>query len=276
MSFHTPLASATTEMVKRIAIPRRSEFLYRWFSWWVRGYLAKHFHAVRLSRDSLPRIPADAPLVIVVNHPSWWDPLMGMVLADLFPKRSHYAPMDAQMLDRYPLFSKLGFYGVEQGPKGAAVFLRTTVALLSQPGTTVWITAQGRFADPRVRPPGLRSGIGHLVQRLSNGFVVPLALEYPFWEERLPEALARFGAPIALGARADLCPSQWVKQIEKALAATQDALAADALARDPAAFVTLLRGKAGVGGIYDCWRRVVAWLRGERFQPEHGSEGGMP
>ena len=178
------------------------------------------------------------------------------------------------MLDRYRLFKKLGFYGVDQSIRGAAAFLRTTAAILSQPRATVWITAQGRFADPRVRPPGLRSGIGHLVQHLPQGFVVPLALEYPFWEERLPEALARFGVPVPVGPRADLSASEWVERIEVGLAAAQDALAADALARDPAAFTTLLTGKVGVGGIYDRWRRFVAWLRGERFQAGHGSEGG--
>jgi 1-acyl-sn-glycerol-3-phosphate acyltransferase len=256
--------------------PRRSEFLCRWFAWWARGYLAKHFHAVRLARGTRPGVPADAPLVVVLNHPSWWDPLIGVALSGLFPGRTHYVPMDARMLDRYRLFKKLGFYGVEQGPRGAAAFLRTTAAILSRPGATVWITAQGRFADPRVRPPGLRPGVGHLVRWLPQGFVLPLALEYPFWEERLPEALARFGAPISVGTGSDLGASGWVERIEAALAETQDALAADALGRDPAAFTTLLTGKAGVGGTYDRWRRLVAWLRGERFQAGHGSEGGAP
>lgn len=257
-------------------LPQRSELLCRWFAWWVRGYLGKHFHTVRLSRATQPNVPTDAPLVIVLNHPSWWDPLIGAVLAGLFPGRTHYAPMDARMLERYRMFKKLGFYGVEQGPHGAASFLCTTAALLSRPGATVWITAQGRFADPRVRPPGLRPGVGHIARRLPQGFVLPLALEYPFWEERLPEALARFGAPIPLGLQVDLGPSDWVEQIESALTATQDALAADARVRDPAAFTTLLEGRVGVGGIYDRWRQLVAWLRGERFQAGHGPEGGAP
>jgi 1-acyl-sn-glycerol-3-phosphate acyltransferase len=258
------------------AIPQRSEFLCRWFAWWVRGYLTRHFHAVRLSRSAQPDVLANAPLVIVLNHPSWWDPLIGVVLAGLFTGRTHYVPMDARMLDRYRLFKKLGFYGVEQGPRGAAAFLRTTAAILSQPGATVWITAQGRFADPRIRPPGLLSGIGHIAQHLPHGFVAPLALEYPFWDERLPEALARFGVPVPVGPGVGFGAPSWVEQIEAGLAATQDALAADAMARDPAAFTTLLTGQVGVGGIYDLWRRFAAWLQGERFQAGHGPEGSAP
>ena len=261
----------------RASLPPRSDVLWRWFAWWVRGYIQKHFHAVRLSRGSRPRVPPDLPLIVVLNHPSWWDPLIGMILAGLFPDRAHYAPMDAQALTRYSLFHRLGFYGVEPGtPRGAFAFLRTTTALLSQPGTAVWITAQGQFADARVRPPRLRSGIGHLARRLNQGVVVTLALEYPFWEERLPEALARFGEPIGIERGQDLRAAGWVELIESNLATTQDALMADALSHDAAAFETLLTGKVAIGGIYDQGRKTWAWLRGERFQAEHGSGGGRP
>jgi 1-acyl-sn-glycerol-3-phosphate acyltransferase len=217
------------------------------------------------------------PLIVVLNHPSWWDPLIGVVLAGLFPERIHYVPMDTKALARYSLFNRLGFYGVEQGtPRGAIAFLRTTMAILSQPKSAVWITAQGQFTDSRVRPPRLRSGIGHIARRLNRGIVVTLALEYPFWDERLPEALARFGQPILIERGQNLSAADWVEHIESNLAATQDALMADALSRNAAAFETLLTGKVGIGGIYDGWRRFWAWRRGERFRAEHSSQGERP
>lgn len=233
----------------------------------------KHFHAVRLSRGRRPDVSADLPLIIALNHPSWWDPLIGVILAGLFPKRAHFAPMDATALARYSLFKKLGFYGVEQGTaRGAKAFLRTTAAVLSQPKSALWITAQGRFADPRVRPPRLRPGIGHLIQRLSDGIVVPLALEYPFWEAPLPEALARFGEPILIDKEHIRSAAGWAARIEANLAAAQDALMADALSRDPAVFETLVPGQFAVGGIVDGWRRSGEWLRSRQLQAENGPE----
>ena len=209
-------------------------------------------------------MPPDLPLIVVLNHPSWWDPLIGVVVAGLLPERTHYAPMDAKALGRYSLFNKLGFYGVEQGtPRGAAAFLRATTAILSQPRSAVWITAQGEFTDPRVRPTLLRPGVGHIARRLDEGLILTLALEYPFWEERLPEALARFGEPMLIGRRRKLSARRWVELIEADLTATQDALKADALSRNAAAFETLLTGKVAIGGIYDRWRKSCAWLRGE-------------
>jgi 1-acyl-sn-glycerol-3-phosphate acyltransferase len=217
------------------------------------------------------------PLIVVLNHPSWWDPLIGVVLAGLYPERAHHAPMDAKALARYRFFNRLGFYGVEPGTaRGAIAFLRTTTAILSQPKTAVWITAQGQFTDPRVRPPRLRSGIGHIARRLNQGVIVPLALEYPFWEERLPEALARFGEPTMIERGRESSAGEWVERIESNLAATQDALMGDALSRNAGAFETLVTGKAAIGGLYDRWRGLSAWLRGERFQAEHSMERVRP
>ena len=103
----------------------------------------------------------------------------------------------------------------------------------------------------------------------------PLALEYPFWEEKEPEALARFGEEIPTG-DADLAAADWTPILEDSLESTLDALAAEALARDSLRFEVLLGGSAGVGGMYDVWRRLKARFRGERFHPEHGDEELFP
>jgi 1-acyl-sn-glycerol-3-phosphate acyltransferase len=254
-------------------LPRRSLLLFRWFRWWARGYLAKHFHAVRIARDTCPQVPTDIPLILVLNHPSWWDPLIGVALSSLFPDREHYAPMESKALARYRMFEKLGFYPVEPGSRrGAVAFLRTTSTILERPGQSVWITAQGQFTDPRARPVKLRAGVAHLAHRLPRGWIVPLAIEYPFWDERLPEALACFGKPIRIEASETVSPSAWLDRIEAGLQSTQDTLAAFALARDPAPFDILVRGNAAIGGVYDYWRRSLAWFRGETFHAEHSEE----
>ncbi len=253
------------------ALPRPWPRLIRVFTRYSRYYLKKNFHAVRLSRAGRPIDPGAGPLVVVLNHPSWWDPLLALVLKDLFPSDyAHYAPIDAAALKKYRFFGRLGFFGVEQHTlRGAADFLAVGKALLARPRTALWVTAQGRFTDVRERPVRLRRGVAHLSRRLNGGVLLPLALEYPFWEERFPEALARFGEPIPIGNGADLTVEEWARRIEAGLEATQDALAVEA-ARDPLAFEVIVGGKVGVGGVYDLWRRLRAWMRGERFRASHG------
>jgi 1-acyl-sn-glycerol-3-phosphate acyltransferase len=234
--------------------------------------MGRNFHAVRLSRTGKPPPLNGRPLVVVLNHPSWWDPLLGIVLAERFDGYRHYAPIDASALRRYRLFEPLGFFGVEDTPEGALAFLRTGSAILSGGHNSLWITAQGRFTDPRERPVRLRRGVGHLVRRLGDAVVLPLAVEYPFWQERFPEALAHFGPPLFVGRGRDLSVKEWMARIEAGLTEAQDELARAASTQDPERFETLGGGAVGVGGPYDLWRRLEALLRGRRFHAAHAQD----
>lgn len=247
--------------------PEISPLLLSLFGRYVEGYLSRHFHAVRLAKDQRPDPVAirDKPLILYFNHPSWWDPLICLRLAQqLWPERRHFGPMDAAALRKYRFFEKLGFFGVEPGsPRGARRFLEVTQQILSRPDAALWIAAEGRFTDCRERPVKLRSGIGHLATRVRQAVLIPLALEYPFWEERDPEALARFGEELP-ALDADLKAVDWTVVLEAQLQDAQDALMAESLSRDPARFEVLLGGSAGVGGVYGVWRRLKARLQGER------------
>jgi 1-acyl-sn-glycerol-3-phosphate acyltransferase len=249
-------------------LPTRWEWLLWGFRGYVKRYVRKNFHAVRLSNTSHSLPTDNAPLLLVLNHPGWWDPMIGVVLADLFPSYTHYAAIDSEMLKKYRTFNKLGFFGVDQSSlRGAAQFLRTGEAILAEPGRAVWVTAQGEFADVRQRPLNLRAGVGHLAARVNTGRVVPIALEYAFWTESKPEALVRIGQPLALGEKKPA--KSWLADIELSLTESLDVLNTEAQRREPALFSELLSGSVGVGGIYDAFRRSAAFVTGERFQAGH-------
>jgi len=253
---------------------RRSTWLERLFALYSRRYLRRHFNAVRLSRAGGRTVQQEGPLIVALNHPSWWDPLVGLFLArTLFPGRLVHGPIDAVALERYRFFARLGFFGVEQGTaRGARQFLRASEAVLRNPLAMLWLTPQGRFADVRERPLRFQAGLGHLASRLERATVVPLVLELAFWEERLPEILVRLGVPTAVQ-RSDPHrkePAAWTALFEARMAEAMDALATEAIQRQPSSFEVLLEGRRGVGGVYDAWRRVRARWRGESFDPKHG------
>ena len=54
-----------------------------------------------------------------------------------------------------------------------------------------------------------QTGIGHLAHRITGAIIVPLAMEYPFWNDRCPEALVRFGSPIEVQSGRDRSVAEW-------------------------------------------------------------------
>ena len=260
-------------------LPAFSRQLYGWFMVYVRRYFRRHFHALRVlngeaGEAGLPDI-ADEPVIFYTNHPGWWDPLVFLLLAGrCYPDRLNYGPIDAAALGKYRFMERIGFLGIEPHARsGAARFLRMARAASRRSDVIFWITSQGAFADPRTRPPAIRPGVGHAVASSGCGLIVPVAVEYPFWSERLPEALVAFG-PVMRIADVDQHrdAKEWTAVLEAALTATQDRLAEAAIRRDPHAFTVLASGNVGVGWIYDSLRRLKAWWRGERFDASHGGE----
>lgn len=254
-------------------IASRLDWLVGSFTHYLRWYFARNFHAVRVSRGGLPDIATGRPLIVYANHPSWWDPALFFVLnRALLPERRSFGPMDAEALGRYGLFRRLGVFGIEPGPRGAARFLRVSEQILSDPANALWITAEGVFTDARQRPIVLRPGLAHLARRTPGAVILPLAVEYPFWYERKPEALARFGPSVPGDPACSV--EAWNVLLSAELARTMDALAGESATRDPSMFLTLHRGIAGVGGVYDGWRRARALLAGRRFDASHQREDG--
>ncbi len=247
----------------------RSPVLFRLFALYLRWYFWRAFDAVRMSRTGTPAFPAGRPVILYTNHPSWWDPVLFILLSDkLMRDRQSFGPMEARALGRYPLLRRFGVFGIDPDhPRGAARFLDVSLRVLSSPTSAMWITAEGAFTDPRSRPVRLRPGLAHLARRIEGAVLVPLAIEYTFWNERKPEALVRFGAPLEAGRNRSV--ADWTELLERELAATMDVLAAESAMRDPALFAPLLSGTAGVGGIYDLWRRLGAWSRGRRARLAH-------
>ncbi|SFP49152.1 lysophospholipid acyltransferase family protein [Tranquillimonas alkanivorans] len=251
----------------------RSPAMARFFTGVMERQMRGAFRAVRLARPGAAEVPADRPLIVYCNHPSWWDPAFCLLLARAaFPDRAPFAPMEAAALERYRFMRRLGVFGIAPGTrKGAAAFLATSLRVLESPDRMLWVTAQGQFRDVRDRPLELQGGVAHLMERVPDAVAVPLALEYPFWSEKRPEALAAFGNP--LDGAEGLTARAWRGRLEERLRGTMDRLGALAAARDASAFDRLIAGRAGVGGVYGGWSRLRAALRGERYAPDHMAEG---
>ncbi|WP_227003323.1 lysophospholipid acyltransferase family protein [Kozakia baliensis] len=235
----------------------------------MRRSVLRHFNAVRLCGDK-PDIADNTPVIICSNHTSWWDPALFAFLQQyFFGTQQGFGPIDAQALKQYPLLGRAGLIPLDPNDfQSIRRFLKTSEHVLNSKHI-LWITAQGRFVDSRVRPIELEPGIAHLIKRIPGVSVIPLGIEYVFWSESRPEALLQFGAPLKYQDFSKDSINDIRKTIEDALTTTMDTLAKKSLTRDPDCFKILERGSAGIGGIYDSFRRLHAWSQGHKFQARH-------
>jgi 1-acyl-sn-glycerol-3-phosphate acyltransferase len=243
--------------------PRRpSRFLLRFFDIYLSLYVPLHFNGLRLAFAE--RFPVETrPLIVVINHPSWWDPLTSILISRFLLRRAdHYAPIDALSLPRHRILGGLGLFPVEQGtPRGAVQFLRAAQRVLADRNAVLWLTPQGGFTDVRVRPVVFKSGLASLIKRLDEVTVLPLAYEYTYWDEPKPEMLACCGEPLRF--RRGRSEGDAGEQVAAALTRAQDELAGLALMRDPRRFTTVMGGKSGMRAM---GRNVLAALRADEYR----------
>lgn len=271
------ISQGQEETPRRIASAESIPAVPRWFQngfhRFLRPYLRRHFDAIAIDRESRcdTMISDDEALIVYGNHPSWWDPLVAhFINRALFPNRQFYAPIDADALQRYQVFGKLGFYGVRLNtPGGAAAFLKQSCAILDAGRTAIWLTPEGRFSDVRDHSTALMPGLAHLCKRRNQGWVLPLAIEYVFWNERLPVCLARQGAPIRIADHDEMSKPQMNELLTTRLRHAQIELSKQAVDRRSSPFDQLLVGKSGAGMVYDSFRRMKAVVTGQKFQARH-------
>ena len=256
------------------SMPTRSEGWISGFGWYGRRLIKKSFHKVRVS--GAERTFHTGPLIAFANHASWWDPIVALTAGRmLFPNRCAYAPIDANMLRKYPMFGRMGFFGVEKGTRrGAAQFLRMGQQIMQDAESLLLVTPQGRFADVRERPVRFEAGLGHLAARCHSGVLVPIAMEYAFWEEKRPEVLLRVGRPVKVAdfASKHLSAADWTELLQARLEEAQDELRDLSIQRAANPFDVLFSGQYRIHPVYDLWRRVGSWLSGREFVAAHGNK----
>jgi 1-acyl-sn-glycerol-3-phosphate acyltransferase len=235
-------------MLTEPELPAISNLTMRFFGRIVRGQFRRHFCSVMAQNASRLR-RSTGPVIVYANHSSWWDPMLLALLArTLLPERKHYAPIEASALKRYPFLRKLGLFPVETStPHGSAQFLRTGQTVLRE-GAVLWATPQGRYADQREFPLAFRPGLAALAARCPGVPLLPMAVEYTFWDGRLPETLVRFGDWVH--GDPTLSSECLTHHLECALMAEMLELQKASCARDGSSFEVLLSGRRATDSMY--------------------------
>ena len=217
-------------------------------------------HAAHGSRAVLSAVDSGSrPALVVMNHCSWWDPIVAIVLwRACFASRAPYGPIDRDELARFAILRKVGLFGVDPDDPATLEAMRGYLAEVAQRDArfALVVTPQGRFVDVRdeIVP---RPGAAAMAAALAPDRAVSVAVEYAFWVDQKPEIFVR-AQPIACDAGGTLA---WQRRITEAMRDNQRQLAELVRARDRSAFEPLSPAFApkvsGTNPVYDLWLRVT-------------------
>ena len=239
---------------------RPSPRFRRFFAAYVRRLMGKRFHAVRmLAGDGRAFEEADAsprPLIALLSHASWWDPLLALLLWRRYlSRRDILMPMDVAQLRRFGFFRRLGVFGIDPDDPRSLAGMRRHVAARFDRGDPVMLglTPQGRFSDPR-EPIRLRPGAAAIAASLPvPPNVLAVSVEYAFWQDARPEVL--ISATTVEPPTESASTAAWQRAMTDAMGRSRSRLADAAIDRRPEAFDLVLDAGARINPIMDAWLR---------------------
>lgn len=140
---------------------------------------------------------AREPLIIAVNHSSWWDAVLPIVISCGAMRHDAYGMMDQRQLARYRFFTRAGLFSVDrENARAALASLEYAAGLLRGTGRVLWMFPQGRIVPNDVRPIICESGIGRLIGMTGACSVMPVAFRYEVGREELPVAYISVGEAV--------------------------------------------------------------------------------
>jgi chlorobactene lauroyltransferase len=230
--------------------------------------LKKQFHHVLVQQcGSLPR-PATGPLILYLNHSSWWDGyLMMLCHRRLLGRRfSSYLLMEEKQLRDYRFFAWCGAFSINRhDPADVQRSLDYISGLLRRRRErALFIFPQGKIVHPDRRPLETYSGVARIALALEQATLCPLVFRYEFGGRQKATAYIRIGPSWRLDptSAADHELQHLLDRITADLAAQCDHLRDDVVAGRHRRFAPLLRGNRGIDERFDIllklWRRARA------------------
>jgi chlorobactene lauroyltransferase len=245
---------------------RAGETLIYWAL--VRSAIWSHFARVWLRVEGPIPAPADGPLIFYLNHPSWWDGYMALVLNRMVlgNRFQAFCMMDERELRRYRFFTWIGAFSVNRQDARSAMDSVAYISrlLAARPDRALAIFPQGEITPNDRRPLMMFSGMARVAQRAGGATLWPVALRYEFRGQQRPEVFIRAGP--AHHARADIDARALLAEAGVRLTAACDALRDEVTDGQLEGYRVLLRGRPGPDKIFDAAYGLLPGRVGERYR----------
>jgi 1-acyl-sn-glycerol-3-phosphate acyltransferase len=256
--------------IEQPSIPARHSRAGETLIYWalVRSAIWSHFARVWLRHEGPIPTAANGPLIIYLNHPSWWDGYMALVLNRLVlgNRFQGFCMMDEHELRRYRFFTWLGAFSVNRrdarSAAGSVAYIGRLLAV--RPDRALVIFPQGEITPNDRRPLGMFSGMARVAKLAGGATLWPVALRYEFRGLQRPEAFMRAGPAYYAPAGSDI--RALTTEAGARLTAACDALRDELNNEQLGEYRVLLRGRPGPDVLFDELRALLPGRLGRPYR----------
>jgi hypothetical protein len=144
-----------------------------------------------------PSALAGAPTIFVSNHQAYWDAAIAGMVAGEVGKTLRVQASQVVLRD-FPFLRWLGISGVDEtDPMSVAQALAADREHIgASEGHALWLFAQGPYRAPEDASMHFRRGASHLVRKLPEAAVIPVAIRYDVLRTRKPVVYVDLGDDI--------------------------------------------------------------------------------
>jgi 1-acyl-sn-glycerol-3-phosphate acyltransferase len=163
------------------------------FNVYVKNLFKRRFETVWINQQYHPS--ADAKTVYFLNHTSWWDGLIPLVLNTYCFNQQPRAMMEYEQIKKYPFFKKIGAFSVDQeSPRHIRASLRYALESMDRENASLYLYPEGEI-KPIGRAINFKPGIGWLCNKLKNVDFVPIGIHMHTIRHDKPELHLWVGKP---------------------------------------------------------------------------------
>jgi chlorobactene lauroyltransferase len=213
---------------------KKNKLFEKIFAGYNRNLFRRRFESLQISGfENLQNRSSLSPLIIYVNHSSWWDGLVAFEISRA-AKLDSFVMMEEKQLKKLFPFRWLGAFSVVRDkPREAIKSINYAVEILTEnKNRALWIFPQGEIAPNDLRPIMFFNGAAKIIEKLENCLAIPIAVRYEFLGEFKPEIFVKIGKLAELKKRDFIDAKKLTKGFEQNMTKLLDELKADVLTKN--------------------------------------------
>ncbi len=164
------------------------------FGLYVRNLFRRRFKNIAIDQHYQPS--EGTGTIYFLNHTSWWDGLIPLLLNQKLFRQNARAMMEDKQMRRHRFFSKIGAFSVNlDDPRGSVRSLRYAADSMKRRNASLFIYPEGKIVPYSDSRPTFKEGLAWIARNSPQADLVPIGIYITTAQSDKPELFIRVGKP---------------------------------------------------------------------------------